>query len=71
MNDWEDTVKERLRGHTEEMLKDEQNGFRKGRSCSDYIYTLTSIITNYINEKKGFTALVDFKKAFDVVNRDF
>ena len=62
---------ERLREHGEEILTDEQNGFRKGRSCTDHIYTLTSIITNNINEKKPvFTAFIDFKKAFDFVNRD-
>ncbi len=64
-------LNERLREHGEEILTDEQNGFRKGRSCTDHIYTLKSIITNYINEKKPvFTAFIDFKKAFDFVNHD-
>ena len=49
----------------------EQNGFRAKRSCSDHLYTLTSIIRNRINRKNcTFVAFVDLQKAFDSVNRD-
>ena len=51
---------------------DEQNGFRKDRSCVDHIYGLTSIKKNRMNQKlHTFCAFIDFKKAFDCINRDF
>ena len=31
--------------------EDEQNGFRKNRSCVDYIFDLTAIINNRLNAK--------------------
>ena len=65
-------LNERLREHCEnDILTDEQNGFRKNRSCVDHIYVLTSIIKNKINKGKPvFACFIDFKKAFDLVNRD-
>ena len=55
----------------ESMLVDEQNGFRKGRSCQDHIFTLSSMVRNRnrIN-LSTYAAFIDFKKAFDYVNRD-
>ena len=50
---------------------DEQNGFRKGRSCEDHIYSLTSIIKNRMTSKDStFAAFIDLEKAFDWVDRD-
>lgn len=54
------------------LLRDNQCGFRRNRSCIDQIYSLRSIIYNctdcniplYIN-------FIDFKAAFDSINRDF
>ncbi len=55
-----------------ELIEDEQNGFRKDRSCLDHIHALSSIIRNRINKKlPAFVAFVDFKKAFDYVDRYF
>ena len=52
-------------------IVEEQNGFRKGRSCLDNIYALTTIIRNRMNQGSNtFCAFVDFKKAFDWVDRD-
>lgn len=52
-------------------LSDEQNGFRANRSCQDHIFALTSVIENRMCQKKDtFACFVDFKKAFDCVNRD-
>ena len=49
---------------------DEQNGFRKGRSCEEHIFTLTSILRNRICTKKStFVAYIDAEKAFDKINR--
>ncbi|MES9882132.1 MAG: reverse transcriptase family protein [Sedimenticola sp.] len=53
------------------VLCDEQNGFRKLRSCLDHIYTLTTIIRNRkLQNKQTFIGFIDFSKAFDSVNRD-
>ncbi len=63
----------RLMKHFDEnnTLHDEQNGFRGGRSCQDHIFTLTSLIKNRLNEKKStFACYVDFRKAFDLLDRD-
>ena len=53
------------------LFADEQNGFRKERSCLDHIYSLCSIIRNRkICGKPTYAAFVDMEKAFDRVNRD-
>ena len=53
------------------ILVDEQNGFRKNRSCSDHIFTLSSVIQNRLHENKPtFAAFLDMEKAFDRVYRD-
>ncbi len=43
----------RIRGHTEDILTDEQNGFRKGRSCVDHTYGLSATVTNAVNDKQS------------------
>ena len=47
-----------------------QAGFRKGYRTTDHIFTLSSIITHFINAQKTeiFACFVDFKKAFDKVS---
>ena len=59
----------RLTGYleTNDMLADEQNGFRKQRSCEDHMFTLNSLIKNNSNV---FTAFIDLKRCFDYVDRD-
>ena len=50
---------------------EEQNGFRQNRSCIDHIFSITTIVKNYICDYKHvFCAFIDFKKAFDSINRD-
>ncbi len=59
-------LNERLIKHLNDndLLHDEQNGFRSGRSCVDHIFTLTSIIRNKLESKKEiFACYVDFRKA--------
>ena len=50
-----------------DMLSDEQNGFRAERSCEDHVFTLSSIIRN---KPSVFATFIDLKKAFDFVDRD-
>lgn len=66
-------LNERMVKHFEKnnILVDEQNGFRKKRSCMDHTFSISSIIKNRMQENKStFTAFLDLKKAFDYVNRD-
>ena len=51
----------------DELLSDEQNGFRYGRSCEDHVFTLNSIIRN---NPTVFATFIDLKKAFDFIDRD-
>ena len=52
------------------ILADEQNGFRADRSTIDHVSTLTTIIeTRKLKRKQTFTAFIDFKKAYDSINR--
>jgi replication-associated recombination protein RarA len=52
------------------LLLEEQNGFRKGRSCTDDIFTIQQII----EKRREFNlemhiAFIDYEKAFDRVNQ--
>ena len=52
-------------------LVEEQNGFRSGRSCIDHIFALTTILRNRkALGKDTYLAFIDYKKAFDSVNRN-
>ena len=54
-----------------DLLVDEQNGFRRGRSCVDHISSLTSIIeTRKLMQKCTYAAFIDFLKAYDRINRN-
>ena len=56
---------------TRNTIADEQNGFRKDRSCVDYIFSLCTIVKNrQAKGKSTFVTYIDFSKAFDCVNRD-
>lgn len=66
-------LNKRLSSWVEEndILVDEQNGFRKGRSTVDQISSLTNIInTRKKNRLSTYCAFIDFKKAYDYVDRD-
>ena len=53
-----------------DVLVDEQNGFRSKRSCEDHIYSLTSLIRNSLDQKRSvFAIFIDLQKAFDFVDR--
>ena len=48
-----------------------QNGFRKKCGTIDHLYSLTSIVKDKIDKKEPvYACYVDFKKAFDLVDRD-
>ena len=51
--------------YSKDILVEEQNGFRAGRSCQQHIFALTSLIKNCMkNSKDGLLAtFIDFRKA--------
>jgi len=54
-----------------DLLHDEQNGFRRNRSCVDHLSVLTSVIESRLALKKStFAGFVDLSKAYDRVDRD-
>ena len=54
------------------VLCEEQNGFRKGRSCEGHVFVLTNLIQDQIDQRKStYVSFIDFEKAFDWINRDF
>ena len=54
------------------LLSSKQIGFIKGKGTSDRIFFLQTIVEKVvkIGKKKLFAVLIDFKKAYDTVNRD-
>jgi hypothetical protein len=61
LNDWADQ---------NGIIVEEQNGFRKNRSCIDHISSLVNIVETRIKRRQGtFAAFIDFRKAYDSVNR--
>ena len=53
------------------VLRDEQAGFRKERSCADQIVTLRIIVVQSIEWQSSlYTCFIDFEKAFNSVDRE-
>ena len=51
-------------------MGDEQAGFRYGYSTTDHIFTLHAIVNMYLHQSKRiYCAFIDYKKAFDFVDR--
>ena len=64
-------IAKRLTVIAEVLLLEEQNGFRKGRSCMDCIFSASQIIEKHREfNVLTYMAFIDFKKAFDSVDRD-
>lgn len=55
-----------------ELLSFNQGGFRSGYRTTDHIFILKTLINKYLDnhKKKLYFCFVDFKKAFDSVNRN-
>ncbi|UYV65011.1 hypothetical protein LAZ67_3002812 [Cordylochernes scorpioides] len=65
------TLRSRLEEWVEgrRVIPEKQAGFRKGRSCIDHIFTLTTLIQLSLRKKRGklYVFFVDLRKAFDTV----
>ena len=51
----------------------EQAGFRRSYSTTDHIFTLYSMINNFLygnRHSKLYVAFIDYRKAFDLINRN-
>ena len=61
---------ERMKKEVDNKLRDNQAGFRKGRSCADQIATLRIIIEQSLEWNSPLYAnFVDYEKVFDSVDR--
>ena len=63
-------ILKRLERKIDEKLRDEQAGFRKGRSCTDQIFILRHVVQQCAEYRNPLMmAFVDYEKAFDSVHR--
>ena len=61
----------RIRPVVDKLLRPNQNGFREGRSTSAHVLALRRIVEELKNHKKeAVISFIDFRKAFDSINRD-
>lgn len=68
------TLKNRIEKFAEDrkLLPESQLGFRKGKGCTECIFTLTSAIQLQLRlgEREVYVVFVDFKRAFDSIPHD-
>ena len=63
----------RLQKHlnSNNLLVEEQNGFRASRSCIDHLFVLCTVLRNRkLSGQETFLSFIDYKKAFDSVDRN-
>ena len=64
-------IKNRINEHVEEEMVEEQCGFRKGRSCTEAIFTVQQIIVKRKEHNLPlFLLFIEYKKAYDNINRE-
>ena len=61
----------RIREHVDPILRSNQAGFRPGRSCAQQVHILRRIMEAFHSYQLPLTiTFIDFKKAFDSINRN-
>ena len=61
----------RIKEAVDRLLRQEQAGFRKNRSCCEQVFALRQIIEKtQARDKSLYLNFIDFRKAFDCVHRD-
>ena len=64
-------ILERIKTALDEKLREEQAGFRAGRSCTDQIAKLRIIVEQSIEWQSSlYVNFIDFEKAFDSISRE-
>ena len=64
-------ILQRIKAAVDGKLRQEQAGFRAGRSCVDHIFTLRQILEQSQEWNSSlYVIFVDFEKAFDSLHRD-
>ena len=64
-------ILERIKIALDEKLREEQAGFRAGRSCTDQTATLRIIVEQSIEWQSSlYIKFIDFEKAFDSISRE-
>ena len=62
---------ERMKNAVDPLLRDQQAGFRRNRSCTDQIATLRIIVEQSLEWNSSlYVNFVDYEKAFDSVDRE-
>ena len=60
----------RMKEAMDNILRQEQAGFRKGRSCCEQIFTLRQIIEKvHARDRSLYTSFIHFQKVFDSIHR--
>ena len=60
----------RIKESVDDLVREEQAGFRANRSCSDQIFTLRRILEKCLSMNSPVAAsFIDFKKAFNCLHR--
>ena len=56
---------------TNNLLVEEQNGFRQDRSCQDHLFTVYNLVeSRQLSGLQTFACFIDFRKAFDSITRE-
>ena len=64
-------IMKRISAATDTILRQEQAGFRRGKSCIDHIFTLRQILEQSTEWNSTiYIAFIDFEKAFDSLHRE-
>ena len=64
-------ILEWVNGEVDQILREEQAGFRQDRSCTDQIATLRIIVEQSVEWNTSlYVNFVDYEKAFDNLDRE-
>ena len=64
-------ILKRISAATDTILRQEQTGFRRGKSCIDHIFTLRQILEQSTEwNSMIYIAFIDFEKVFDSLHRE-
>ena len=62
---------QRITQADDDILRNEQAGFRKGHGCKDHIFTLRNILDQYTEcNRQLYVNFIDYEKPFDSIHRD-